>query len=260
MFSPMNGRMSPTSSPTRTRVAPPGFLVPPKPNGATPIARMSVRELRDQRARNARILSQSTASTSSYAQRIAAEQAAIESRLLELVEVDAIQRRLGDAQIHDADEPMSVDPPQQPEYHPIDTKRRVLAKFASHMASLHPHSTGMTLQEAVRIEQEAHAADQRRKQELEEKRRRQGYIANGEILTKEEREARMWAFMNYKPTDSDLEDDEDDEDDDDPSTWFEDDQDDGRKGQDIVEPDEEDFSNIIRIDESRIPFSIPRED
>ena len=43
-----------------------------------------------------------------------------------------------------------------------------------------------------------------------------------------------------------------DSDDDDPSTWFEDDQDDGRKGQDIIEPDYDDLSNVIRIDESRI--------
>ena len=58
-----------------------------------------------------------------------------------------------------------------------------------------------------------------------------------------------------------MEDDDDyDEDDDDPSTWFDDDQDDGRKGQDIVEPDYDDYSDIIRIDESRIPWSIPREE
>jgi len=82
----------------------------------------------------------------------------------------------------------------------------------------------------------------------------------GEVLTREEQEARIWAFMNYKPSDSDLDDDEDDDDDDDPANWFEDDQDDGRKGQDIVEPDEEDYSHIIRIDDSRIFYPLPRED
>jgi len=46
-----------------------------------------------------------------------------------------------------------------------------------------------------------------------------------------------------------------DSDDDDPSTWFEDDQDDGRKGQDIIEPDYDDLSSVIRIDESRINYS-----
>lgn len=65
---------------------------------------------------------------------------------------------------------------------------------------------------------------------------------------------------NYKPTESDLEDDDDD---DDPANWFEDDQDDGRKGQDIIEPDEEDYSDIIRVDASRIRYSTfyePRDD
>lgn len=62
-------------------------------------------------------------------------------------------------------------------------------------------------------------------------------------------------LRNYKPTESDLEDDSDDEEDEDPSTWFEDDQDDGRKGQDIVEPDVEDFSDIIRVDRSRIHYN-----
>lgn len=38
-----------------SRTAPPGFLVPPKPRN-TPIERMTVRELRDAHARNARIL------------------------------------------------------------------------------------------------------------------------------------------------------------------------------------------------------------
>jgi len=62
------------------------------------------------------------------------------------------------------------------------------------------------------------------------------------------------AFRNYKPSESDLEDD-DGSDDEDPSTWFDDDQDDGRKGQDIVEPDAEDLSNIIRVDTSRIYYN-----
>lgn len=73
-------------------------------------------------------------------------------------------------------------------------------------------------------------------------------------------------LRNYKPSESDLEDDDDDEDEDDedPSTWFEDDQDDGRKGQIIIEPDVEDFSDIIRIDENRVhqynTFYEPRDD
>lgn len=53
-----------------------------------------------------------------------------------------------------------------------------------------------------------------------------------------------------------MEDEDDDSDSDgDPSTWFEDDQDDGRKGQDIVEPDMEDLTDIIRMDESKFHYN-----
>lgn len=133
-----------------------------------------------------------------------------------------------------------------------------------------------TSQEAMQIEQEAHRLDMQRKKEQEERnaerRRRMGLPQKGDrVLTREEQEARIWAFMyalspvierksgtyksfrNYKPTESDMEDDDEEGSDDDPANWFEDDQDDGRKGQNIVEPDFEDYSEIIRIDESRIP-------
>lgn len=76
----------------------------------------------------------------------------------------------------------------------------------------------------------------------------------------------LYIYRNYKPTESDLEDEDDDEDGDDPAGWFEDDQDDGRKGQDIIEPDEVDssLSNIIRVVEpSQMHYSTfyePRDD
>ncbi|KAH9938546.1 uncharacterized protein B0H18DRAFT_18869 [Fomitopsis serialis] len=259
MASPPRSPTAPRSSPTRT--APPGFLVPPKPRN-TPIARMTVRELRDARARNARMLAEPTASTSAYARRVAAEQAQIESRLVELVGIDEIQNQLEGTRLSDPDAQMNVDvaSPPLPQYKAISAKQRALAKFASHASHQNGPSSGLSFQEAIQIEQEAHMADLKRQEELAEKRRRQGYIDDGEQLTRAEREARMWAFMNHKPTDSDLEDDDYDEDDDDPATWFVDDQDDGRKGQDIVEPDVDDYSSIIRIDESRIPWSIPREE
>jgi len=57
------------------------------------------------------------------------------------------------------------------------------------------NSSGMTFEEAVRIEQEAHAQDQLRHQQAEERRRRQGLTLKGEKLSKEEMEARMWAFV-----------------------------------------------------------------
>ncbi|KAI0729367.1 hypothetical protein C8Q72DRAFT_777997 [Fomitopsis betulina] len=245
-----------------SRTAPPGFLVPPKPRN-TPIERMTVRELRDAHARNARILCEPAASTSTYAQRITEEQAQIESRLVELVSIEEIQNRLEGTQLSDPDVKMNVEveSPPVPQYQAISAKQRALAKFAAHAAHQRGPSSGLSLQEAIRIEQEAHAADRKRQEELAEKRRRQGRIGDGEQLTRAEREARLWAFMNYKQTDSDMEDDEDeDEDEDDPARWFDDDQDDGRKGQDIIEPDDDDYSSIIRIDQSRIPWSIPREE
>lgn len=116
---------------------------------------------------------------------------------------------------------------------------------------------GLSFEEAVELEQQAHAADLERKQRLLERRQKQGLVAaKGRMPTREEQEARIWAFMNYKPSESDLEDgDDDDSGDEDPSTWFDDDQDDGRKGQDIVEPDAEDLSDLIRVDTSRVYYN-----
>lgn len=48
-----------------------------------------------------------------------------------------------------------------------------------------------------------------------------------------------------------MEDDTESEGDEDPANWFHDEEDDGIKGQQIVEPDVEDYSGIIRIDERK---------
>jgi len=56
---------------------------------------------------------------------------------------------------------------------------------------------------------------------------------------------------NHKPSSSDMENDTDSDEDNDPANWFHDEEDDGIKGQPIVEPDVEDFSGVIRIDESK---------
>lgn len=67
----------------------------------------------------------------------------------------------------------------------------------------------------------------------------------------------MFILRNARPTESDIEDEDEDESDQDPSTWFVDDQDDGRKDQDITEPDinERELSNIIRVDESKLTYN-----
>lgn len=61
---------------------------------------------------------------------------------------------------------------------------------------------------------------------------------------------------NYKCSDSEEEDDDEDVDANDPATWFEDDQDDGRKGQNLIEPDNPDEyeidPNIISVDYGKV--------
>jgi len=137
----------------------------------------------------------------------------------------------------------------------ISAKQRALAKYAQN-AMANQGTSSMSFDEAAAIEKRTLAQDMMRKQKINERKMRQGLPIKGEVLTRAEMDAKMWAFLNYKPTDSDMEDDEDDEDDedsDDPASWFIDEDEDGRKGQDIVEPDDEDYANVIRIDHSRIP-------
>ena len=62
---------------------------------------------------------------------------------------------------------------------------------------------------------------------------------------------RTFPSRNQKSTYSDMEDDTDSDEDVDPANWFHDEEDDGIKGQQIIEPDVEDYTSIIRIDESK---------
>ncbi|KAJ6629118.1 hypothetical protein B0H10DRAFT_2209054 [Mycena sp. CBHHK59/15] len=289
MYSPASSEpSSPTrSSPSRAShmrhktTLPAGFRPSPKPK-RTPIPQMSVRELQDLHNTNARLLAfpyvvpdlieraaapdgarssgeSTSADGQSWMVRVTNEQAAVEARLVELVGMDAISTGLKNTVIK-GDDDMNVDPPPEPYTNRIlEAKRKALSKFG-------PANGGtvigsLNMQEAIELEQRAHLLDKERQERQLEKRKRMGLPIRGEQLTRQEREARMWAFMqaapqNHKPTESDLDDDDDDDyDDEDPASWFEDDQDDGRKGQLIVEPDEEDFGDIIRIDSSKIPYS-----
>ncbi|EIW82418.1 hypothetical protein CONPUDRAFT_165017 [Coniophora puteana RWD-64-598 SS2] len=252
---PYSRQRSPTSptSPSRARkqAVPPGFIAPPKPK-AKPLTQMTLRELHDRYDRNANILASPSASTSALVQRLSTEQAAIEARLIELEGVESIRRGIKKASIN-SDDVMNVDEVPAPKA--IDAKRRALSKYAPIKNNTDRHVGSLSLQEAMDLERQAYIADQDRRQRAEEKKRRIGLPIKGEQLSRQETEARMWTFMNYKPTDSDLEDMDDDDSDDDPAGWFEDDQDGGIKGQNIIEPDEEDLSNIIRVDESRVPYS-----
>ena len=47
----------------------------------------------------------------------------------------------------------------------------------------------------MQLEQEAEAIERERRQRAEEKRLRVGMPTRDEVLTRQEREARMWAFM-----------------------------------------------------------------
>lgn len=51
------------------------------------------------------------------------------------------------------------------------------------------------MDEAIEIEQRAHVHDLQRKQRIEEKRMHHGYPMQNEVMSREEREARIWAFM-----------------------------------------------------------------
>ena len=54
---------------------------------------------------------------------------------------------------------------------------------------------GLSLEEAVELEQQAHAADLERKRRLLERREKQGLVKVNGGVTREEQEARIWAFM-----------------------------------------------------------------
>ena len=55
------------------------------------------------------------------------------------------------------------------------------------------------MQEAIELERQAHLQDQDRQNRIAEKKKRLGLSMNGEVLTRQEREAQMWAFMYFIP-------------------------------------------------------------
>ncbi|KIY52341.1 hypothetical protein FISHEDRAFT_70026 [Fistulina hepatica ATCC 64428] len=257
------------SSPSRPRprqrqqpAVPPGFRAPPKPKRH--IELMDVRELNDLYNMNARILAKPQSSTASFMPRINAEQNAIQARLLELESVDKINTALHRTHLDDA-QPMVIDDDDDPPAsRTIEAKHRAAANYMcqstleSAARSRHGATriAAMSVEEAIRIEQEVHAREREREQRHNERRRRQGLPVKGEVLTAQEKNARMMAFLIHKPTESDMEDDTDSESDDNPAHWFEeDDNDDGIKGQDIVMPDAEDLLDLIRVDPTRAGYS-----
>lgn len=153
-------------------------------------------------------------STSALVQRLSVEQTAIESRLLELEGIEEIRNSLKNANIN-SDEVMPIDA-VQPEPRVIDAKRRALSRYVrpcdcecrtrvTHVFSCQAPlpSNGAThqvealnLHEAMELEQRAHAIDMERQQRSDDRRRRIGLPVRGEILSRQETEARIWAFMS----------------------------------------------------------------
>ncbi|KIK08358.1 hypothetical protein K443DRAFT_672384 [Laccaria amethystina LaAM-08-1] len=230
----------------------PGFRPSPRPK-QRPVAEMTVRELQDLHSLNAKVLASPGASTSTLIQRVLAQQSAVESRLIELEGMESINTGLKRTTIRGEGDMLIDAPPEPPTSRTIEAKRKALSQFGPNNGSIRTNT--LTMQEAIDLERQAHAQDLERQQRIIEKKKRLGMPIKGEILTRQEREARIWAFMNHKPTESDLEDDDEDDEEEDPSSWFEDDQDDGRKGQDIIEPDMGDLTDIIRVDESRLCYN-----
>lgn len=105
----------------------------------------------------------------------------------------------------DATEPMS----------PITAKSRALARSVrpsytcytdisscySLQARQVSKASGFTMEEAMELERQAHIQDVKRQEELLEKRRRRGLPIKGEVLTRQEQEARIWAFMFVRNVD-----------------------------------------------------------
>jgi hypothetical protein len=127
--------------------APPGFRAAPRPR-QRPIAEMSVRELQDRHALNAKILSspwvrhiadsfQSSneqfvfrgASSSTYVDRVIIEQRAVESRLVELVGVESISTGLKQTTIKGENDIQIDVPPEPPFSRAIAAKQKALSNF-----------------------------------------------------------------------------------------------------------------------------------
>jgi len=239
---------SPSSSPGFHRSIPVGFLPFSRPQQKR-LDQLSHRELLERYAQNKNILNQPIPSTSSHHQRVITEQAAIEG----ILGMEALQEGMARTHITEVDDSMdSTDTSPPPlQSRAVETKRRLIERYYSGNTKQRGATRALGLDEAMALEQKATLAARERKRQEEEQRQQRGLPRAGEFLTREEREARIWAYMNAKPSESDEEDEdwnEDGEDETDPSRWFDYDEDDGKQGQPLVDPDE--IADIIRVDDS----------
>jgi hypothetical protein len=129
----------PRASPPRRKsnAPPPGFRVPPRPRPPT-ISQLDADELRSLWDRNHRILASPGASTSSYVQRIAGEQQAIETRLKELDGLSSIDSGIQNITIT-SEGIMNIDPPRSKSLSRAQAaKRHALSKAVRLLSGLCP--------------------------------------------------------------------------------------------------------------------------
>lgn len=229
-----------TSPKSDRRTVPPGFL--PFKSHNRPLEELTQRELNDRYLRNKSILDGPGPSTASH-QRLLSEQAAIEN----ILGIEHLRDSLYKTHITE-DDPMGEPATATSGSRVVETKRRILGRYYDQSQQQRGTTVALGLDEAIALEQQAYAVEMERKKREEEKRYRR-LPRPGENLTQEEVAARIWAYMNVKPTESDEEDEdwnESDEDDDDPATWFE--EEDETQGQPLIDPDE--LADIIRVDDS----------
>lgn len=146
--SPPLSPVSPTSPRRKQQTLLPGFRPSPRPK-QRPIAEMTLRELQDLHRLNSNVLASPCArsfvqhssssnpifrrgaSTSTYVQRVLAEQAAVESRLIELDGMETINTGLKNTKIRGEND-MAVDPPPEPPTsRALEAKKKALARFVS---------------------------------------------------------------------------------------------------------------------------------
>jgi len=228
------------------------MLRAPRPK-QIPIEELSFDDLRNRYQDNKNLLSKTAASSSTFVERITAEQAKIQARISEMESLEAIQKGMKKTTIDE--DGMAVDLPEPSPA--MLAKQKALAAWGRGKSGGKIQT--MNFREALELEQRAAAIEREQRQKEQERRERLAMPSRltetGRTMTREEYEAKVWAFMKYKPSESDLEDEDEDEDSDDPSTWFHDDQEDGIKGQNIVYPDDDDLAEIIRVDTSKVSYN-----
>jgi hypothetical protein len=81
----------------------------------------------------------SSASTSSYVQRISAEQAALEARLVELEGMETIQTGMKNTKIRGEEDMVIDESPEPPMSRTIEAKRKALSRFVRNCFFLQPY-------------------------------------------------------------------------------------------------------------------------